>query len=134
VELGPVECHDCLTAWAVDPVFTVGCPHCHASAGEPCNGTPWHPARDLAADDAGAYAHHCTPAAEARREDARRKRAATVPHLGDGGTLWDAPATKAPNDTRDADGLAELGQGSLFAVGTLPPRIDSKTQQTRLEL
>jgi hypothetical protein len=55
----------CGKSWRGDPVLAVACPTCNAPAGRGCRSPsghrPWHssgrfhPARDLAADAAGAY-------------------------------------------------------------------------------
>ena len=80
---GPVSCTDCGHEFEIDPVFTVPCPACRAPAGRNCkrpsghpimSATRFHDARDIAADDAGAYEHQCTPAATARIRRARERR------------------------------------------------------------
>ena len=71
-------------------MLAVPCPVCNVPAGQRCrrpSGHPlmtelrFHPARDLAADDAGAYEHACTPEATARVEAARQRRGAAATGL-----------------------------------------------------
>lgn len=74
----------CGKSWPRDPILAVPCPDCRARAGAPCirpsghKASSYHRARDIAADQAGAYGRcplgHCGLANVAARAAAEATR------------------------------------------------------------
>jgi hypothetical protein len=109
----------CSKQWAADPVLAVACPTCPAKPGQACRSpsghSPWHasgrfhPARDLAADAAGAYGKcplgRCgqSPEAKAERDRELLQLASKAPLRSKGKPVEDAghlPLFVAGNEPR----------------------------------